>query len=65
MTDTVTMGAEYVHPDKPGIWKVEAASVPELDDRVWLVRPENFAKPGFVEGWRGTWAEFLEQWEMV
>jgi hypothetical protein len=63
MTDTVILGGEYVHPERTGTWRVEAASVPDLEDRVWLCRPEHFTKSGFVDGWRGTWQEFLDQWE--
>ena len=67
MADTVKIGGKYFFVENPamGTWRVEAASVPELDDRVKLVRPEDWRRHGFLSEWRGTWDEFLEQWEEV
>ena len=65
-TPDVILGARYKHDGTGREMVLEAASVPELNNRVLLVVPEMFGIPlGYFEGWRGTWADFKANWTLV
>jgi len=64
-TQDLILGVKYRHDKSDTVMKIESASVEDLDDWITLVKPEDFAKRGFIQTWRGTCQEFRENWTEV
>jgi len=63
-TSNVIVGGRYRHDNTFRIMLLESASVPELDNSVFLIDPDAYCKRNtFIDkAWRGSWDEFLNQW---
>lgn len=67
MTTEVIIGKSYRH-DTGIVMEIESATVPcEDEEKGWItmIEKSKLSKPGFVNVWRNTWEEFLNQWTML
>ena len=64
MTETIRMGSVYQH-DSGVLMHLESASIPEEQDYIHMVSIQHYCKIGFIQMWRGSCANFYEQWTEV